>query len=118
MADLWNFGICTFVIFQLYLLSQHIQELFKRRRGTRIAEQLLLRRLAKPLVHNTKLEVGDQHVLVVAGDQRGGLGAEHRREVVHGQTLVEDARHLGGRGRVADAGGGDELVHGAGAKAQ
>jgi len=71
------------MIFEIDFLTKQIKELLKSRGDLPIAEELLLGELTGSLMENTKLEPGDQGVLVVSSYQDTGAGAHDRHEGVH-----------------------------------
>lgn len=106
------------MILELYPLPEQREEVIESGTGVAIGEEVLLGGLSVPLVEDAKLEVRDEHVLVVVGYQLGGFGMQNRYKVFNVELLVEQLGHLGRVGAGAQAGGWDYLVHGSAAEPQ
>ena len=72
---------------------QHPHEVVHGRRVRPVAEELLLRDLARPLVDEAELEAVVDDVLVVGHDELRGARAQHRREPIQRQLRLDDLRH-------------------------
>lgn len=82
------------MILEQNLLAEQVKELVKCRTGVFVGEQFLLCDLAMALVEDAELELGDQDMLVIGGDEAGGLGAEDGRQGAAGQLLIHQLRNI------------------------
>ena len=77
------------MIHKVDALAEKVEELIQSGWRPVVGKDVLLRRLAEALVQQTELEVVDQDVLVVGGDERRGSRPRDGHKLFRAQFLAQ-----------------------------